>query len=603
MYSYITNNCLSTGIYRHFNREYDNPFVACLFVNDEQYVRFCKNFDHYINVEPKFGEPKPNSVFATQTGQPWYQHEIISIPYPVMYLEDIEIHWIHHEQEKCLSDYMRRRQRYFDYVEKYNLKPMFLLSGSDFLNDHTPEGYNKLVQDFISIPTSIYLTRYPEDLKIDSNRVILHDPWVGSNDERDVSNLYKFTNINHVSTNFKYILQYIKPVPLQVNLFVLSEPNNSPHTDTLIKYCDYNSTIIDHKYNFINTIPHESNMVGQPVDTTHKFDIEKFIQGSKNVQSTLQNVFSFDKNIFIDDLEKYIDYNHSSYYPESWNINIPHSLAIPNIELVSSTHTSIDPISRLDTITRKQLFDRLFDNKVCDFHHFETNKQFIETNDSTKIFLIPSVIHIHPKNQNRSCFNSDDRLQQTYNQIQTIKKHPNCVVILLELSELSLTELEKLNSVSDFICLFSQNQQAQHFAHNDPNKNKTEVFVLYEVLKQLQDFSYSHALKFGGRYWLSPQFDIDHICKDIPVFNVIPAGFNCHNNINVIEPVIYSIPKKYMTKFLVSLVSMLQILDKQFLDVERLLYSEFAMKIDNFLNIEYSNVCGYPAHSGVYRYF
>lgn len=46
MKSYITNDCLAAFIYQKLSTEYGAPLIGSLFGSDEQYVKFCKNFDH-----------------------------------------------------------------------------------------------------------------------------------------------------------------------------------------------------------------------------------------------------------------------------------------------------------------------------------------------------------------------------------------------------------------------------------------------------------------------------------------------------------------------------------------------------------------------------
>ena len=63
-------------------------------------------------------------------------HDEINTPYPVMYLDDIEIHWIHeNDKNTLLEKYYRRIERY----KTENPNPLFLLCASDLCNDHTDE--------------------------------------------------------------------------------------------------------------------------------------------------------------------------------------------------------------------------------------------------------------------------------------------------------------------------------------------------------------------------------------------------------------------------------------------------------------------------------
>lgn len=185
MYSYITNNCDNLSFYFKENREYDNPFIGMLFVIDEQFVKLCQNFNYYINKNPIFGKPSENSKWSMQNKDVWFKHEEIKNPYPVMYIDDIEIHWIHEKSETIvLEKYMRRKQRFFD----TNPFLLFLFGDGNLMNDHTEEEYNKLLNDFICIPTSIYLTKY-KSKTLTNSRIILVDEWIDETNERNSSHI------------------------------------------------------------------------------------------------------------------------------------------------------------------------------------------------------------------------------------------------------------------------------------------------------------------------------------------------------------------------------------------------------------------------------
>jgi uncharacterized protein (DUF1919 family) len=175
--TYISNNCGNLSFFFKEKREYDHPFIGCLFVNDEQYIKFCINFDYYINLSPRIGIPNENSVWAKQSGNKWYQHKEIIPPYPVIYLGDdndeIEIHFIHESSNiELLEKYNRRLERYK--LNKPNI--IFMLSCADLCNNHSNENRQKLIREFTSInnnilnhKTSIYLSRYKEDISIHPN--------------------------------------------------------------------------------------------------------------------------------------------------------------------------------------------------------------------------------------------------------------------------------------------------------------------------------------------------------------------------------------------------------------------------------------------------
>ena len=112
--AYVSNTCAIIEIYRTLNIEYNHPFIGSLFVIDEQYIKFCNNFDHYINCDPIIGQPNNNSLWTLENNGIWYKHRAVPIPYVVMYLDDIEIHWIHEtDQQLLLEKYQRRLETFF----------------------------------------------------------------------------------------------------------------------------------------------------------------------------------------------------------------------------------------------------------------------------------------------------------------------------------------------------------------------------------------------------------------------------------------------------------------------------------------------------------
>lgn len=192
-YSYISNSCSAIVLYRYFNKVYDQPFIGSLFVNDEQYVKFCENFDHYIKVEPRFGLPTCTSTWAQQNISGWYREYSVKKPYPVMYLDDIEIHWLHeHSEQELLKKYKRRRDRL--------QTPFFFWSISEMFNDHTSHEQKELISRFNRVKNSIFLTNNPEE------KGILVNEWVTKLPIRSYYHVYNFNDQPLIGT---YVYQYI----------------------------------------------------------------------------------------------------------------------------------------------------------------------------------------------------------------------------------------------------------------------------------------------------------------------------------------------------------------------------------------------------------
>jgi len=207
---FISNTCTSQALYRESKQLYCTPFIACLFVNDSQYIRFCRRFDFYIDQIPVFGDPSQTSTWASQQGHNgWYQHQHISIPYPVMYLGDIEIHWLHaHSKEEVLIAYNRRMHRMRTMMSESN-RPRFSLIATEWMNDHSEDTHSKLIERFASIPGAIYIAS-PSDPIEDpcaNPQIQIYVPW-GNPDmiwTRDTSGIY---SMNNQDTNASILLKY-----------------------------------------------------------------------------------------------------------------------------------------------------------------------------------------------------------------------------------------------------------------------------------------------------------------------------------------------------------------------------------------------------------
>lgn len=201
MFTFISNTCRAIHVFGNFNAEYNNPFIGSLFVNDLQYLKFCQNFDYYITVKPRFDLPNQNSTWAIQNNGVWYKNPVIKIPYPVMYLDDIEIHWIHEDNiETILDKYNRRLARC------KNTIPIFILSCSEFLNDHNNSDREYIIKEFVKLENGFFISRNKDELQLSSN-IMLYEPWIGTTDERNSSHVYAFHEFEASSAQLS---QFIK---------------------------------------------------------------------------------------------------------------------------------------------------------------------------------------------------------------------------------------------------------------------------------------------------------------------------------------------------------------------------------------------------------
>lgn len=145
-YTFVTNNCLGQSIYNTRKQLYDNPFIGSYIQDDDQFLKLCLNYEYYITCVPVFSKP----LQPMDTNYP----PIPPGSYPVMFLDDIEIHWIHEKDSKhLLQKYQRRLQRSKSKI------PFFVWGDALLHRPHTDEEREQLIVQFNSIPNSVYFRK------------------------------------------------------------------------------------------------------------------------------------------------------------------------------------------------------------------------------------------------------------------------------------------------------------------------------------------------------------------------------------------------------------------------------------------------------------
>ena len=133
----ISNTCVGAEIYSNLNQEYLSPFIGTLIPNDLEYLKLCRNILYYINVEPVFNmEPKSGTIFEQQNDGKFYKHKSIRTPYPIVHLEDIEIHYIHDTFANAKDKWLRRIERLKRIINSNNYKIYNCWTMTEFLNNH-----------------------------------------------------------------------------------------------------------------------------------------------------------------------------------------------------------------------------------------------------------------------------------------------------------------------------------------------------------------------------------------------------------------------------------------------------------------------------------
>lgn len=155
---FISSDCTTTNIYPKLNRPYDTPFIASFFEDDMQYLKFCLHYDYYINLTPEFDRPPKLAVHAADPQVPL---EKVAI----MFLDDIEIHWIHHSGVDEVKGFYQNR------IERGKGKlPFFIWSDCQLYRPHTVGEREYLISKFLSLPETQRAYFRKEDVSEWTNR-------------------------------------------------------------------------------------------------------------------------------------------------------------------------------------------------------------------------------------------------------------------------------------------------------------------------------------------------------------------------------------------------------------------------------------------------
>lgn len=211
MFSFISNSCVSLETYKlyypwinQYFLEYNNPFIGSLFLDDEKYVKFCENYDYYVSIEPIFGEPE-NKIWEKDFGSKRYMHPDVDQNYIVMYLGDIEIHWIHEtNKDLLLKKYKGRLET------SKNYRKIFLWCDAEVFNYHSDEERKNLVNRFNKIhDKTIFLTKYKNEEFIDDSCIVKFiEIWENRSMYERVEKVYilSWSDHNFISKIFKEII-------------------------------------------------------------------------------------------------------------------------------------------------------------------------------------------------------------------------------------------------------------------------------------------------------------------------------------------------------------------------------------------------------------
>jgi len=183
-YSIVANSCISWVIYKQYNPtihemfiNYTTPFISSWFPNDNEYLKLCENYEYYISLEPRFGPPissewEKNTMNKRHTNPQWGE-------YVVMFLDDVEIHWIHDFKPSLVLKKFKGRLK-----NNSENELLFLWSDLAMFNKHTEDERKILINRFNAINhKTIFLTKHKEEEYVDNMTVVKFVPkWENMSD-------------------------------------------------------------------------------------------------------------------------------------------------------------------------------------------------------------------------------------------------------------------------------------------------------------------------------------------------------------------------------------------------------------------------------------
>jgi uncharacterized protein (DUF1919 family) len=207
-FTIISNTCVGYLVLQKFDKIYNNPFIGSIFINDDDYIKLVNNFTEYINYKPKLYIPN-NNKYKEQTNSNYYIHDLVKIPYPVFLLNDIEIHYVHENNNNvALEKYYRRLNRLKNIINNKN-KIFITLSFSQFINKH--DNYELIIDKFLEKSSNKNIIKIfigpPQFYKKEYGEYyITINEWTNFSFERNKSNIFINNDENFCVNKIKEII-------------------------------------------------------------------------------------------------------------------------------------------------------------------------------------------------------------------------------------------------------------------------------------------------------------------------------------------------------------------------------------------------------------
>ena len=149
----ISNSCLGYIVSNYiYNGEYNNPFIGTLIPEDLHFLKLCENLKYYMNCEPTCDyNPSNTTEYSKQTNGIWYNNPEVPKIYPIIHLEDIELHCIHETSiEHTLETFKRRIERFKYIVNSNNYKIFNILTWTNLFTEHSNNDYRPYISQFLN---------------------------------------------------------------------------------------------------------------------------------------------------------------------------------------------------------------------------------------------------------------------------------------------------------------------------------------------------------------------------------------------------------------------------------------------------------------------
>lgn len=138
----IISNCCSGYTLHNIlsDTEYNNPFIGNLILDDNKFLKLCSNIKKYMLYD----------VYSTDKikQEDRYNNNSISKDYPIISLNDIDIHCIHNTEKDILNTFKKRQDRFNKIVKNEEYIIINILSYSTMFIEHN--NYVNFINTFLN---------------------------------------------------------------------------------------------------------------------------------------------------------------------------------------------------------------------------------------------------------------------------------------------------------------------------------------------------------------------------------------------------------------------------------------------------------------------